>query len=51
MTLKSLIIAATVAMTPGFVLAMGCSSDHAAASCADGTVWDRAQQRCVSTTG
>ncbi|KPA22311.1 hypothetical protein shim_05890 [Shimia sp. SK013] len=50
MTVRSLIIAAALAATPGLAAAMGCGQDHAVASCADGTSWDTGQQRCVSST-
>ncbi|MGR3713806.1 MAG: adenylosuccinate lyase [Shimia sp.] len=40
MALKSLIIAAALAATPGLAAAMGCGSDHVSISCASGTSWD-----------
>ncbi|SFK67652.1 hypothetical protein [Shimia haliotis] len=51
MTLKSLIIAAAMATTPGLAFAMGCSSDHVVMSCAAGSIWDVEKQRCITATG
>lgn len=50
-TLKTLTIAATLALAPGIALAMGCdSSKHEQAqSCATGSSWDSASQTCVPT--
>lgn len=52
MTAKTLLTALVLAAAPTFAAAAGCSwgSSQSAASCADGTVWDAAAQRCVTAT-
>lgn len=49
MTVKTLIIAGVVALTPMMSFAMGCQNGHSeqASSCAEGTAWDADLGACV----
>lgn len=51
-TFKALTIAATLTLTAGSALAMGCNSakhEQQAQSCAAGTSWDAATSSCKPT--
>ena len=50
MSIKTLIVAAALAVAPTFALAMGgCGSlQQTATACSDGQVWDAASQSCVA---
>lgn len=48
MTLRTTLIALTLALVPAVSFAFGCSErGHQAQSCAPGTTWDDNQQACV----
>lgn len=47
MTIKTLTAAALLIVLPVLANAMCGETRHEAASCADGTTWDAASQRCV----
>lgn len=52
MTFKITLAAIALAVVPTLSVAMGCSGGHeeASISCADGTTWDDAVQKCVAST-
>ncbi|TDK51276.1 carbohydrate-binding module family 14 protein [Antarcticimicrobium luteum] len=47
MTIKTLLIAASLIALPALSYAMCSEREHQAQSCAPGTVWDAAQETCV----
>jgi hypothetical protein len=54
MTLKTMIAAAVLALSPMAALASGCGwgkSEQASMTCADGTVYDAATASCVVVSG